>query len=82
MLFFSAGGRNVPPVGGLDVVVLTGVLPPCVLTNLAANSYQGSHPLSSNHLACVSDAFSHARASRWSDLRTITPFGPGILMAA
>jgi hypothetical protein len=58
-------------------VVLTGVLPSCVLATLAANSYAS---FSLNSLTYVSAAFSNARASHWSDLRMITPFGPVILM--
>jgi hypothetical protein len=52
---------GVPLVGGLGATVLTGVLPPCVLAILAANSYAS---FSSNHPTCVSAAFSHDRASR------------------
>jgi hypothetical protein len=63
MLFFSTDGRGggVPLVGGLDATVLIGVLPPCVLAILAANSCTS---FSLNCPMCVSAAFSHARASR------------------
>jgi hypothetical protein len=79
VLFFSIGSQSVPPDGGLGPTSLTEVLAPCVLATLAAKSYAS---FSLNCPACVSVAFSHARASRWSDLRMITPFDPDILMVA
>jgi hypothetical protein len=79
VLFFSAGGRSVLTAGGLGAAVLIGVLPPWALATFAANSCASFSP---NRSTCVSAAFSHAKASHRSELRTIMPFHPGILMVA
>jgi hypothetical protein len=76
---FATCGRGVLPAAGLGIAVLVGVLPPCVLAILAAKSCASFSP---NFQACVSAAFSHAKASCASDLRVITPLGPGILIVA
>jgi hypothetical protein len=58
--FFTAGGRGVLPAADLGVAVLAGVLPSCVLAILAVKSCAS---FSLNFSACVSVAFSHAKAS-------------------
>jgi hypothetical protein len=61
VLFFAAGILGVFPTNGPGITVLAGVPPPCVLATFAAKFYAS---FSLNFPACVSTAFSHARASR------------------
>jgi hypothetical protein len=42
--FFAAGGRGVLPATSLGVIILAGVLPPCVLAILAAKSCASFSP--------------------------------------
>jgi hypothetical protein len=75
--FFVEGGRGVLMVSGLGANDLSGVLSSYVFATFAACSYAAFSP---KYLACVSVAFSHAKASRWSALIVITPLGPCIFI--
>jgi hypothetical protein len=64
VLLFSVGGRNVLTAGGLGATILIGVLPPSALATFTTNSCASFWP---NCSAYVSAAFSHAKASHYSD---------------
>jgi hypothetical protein len=77
--FLDEGGQGVTMIGGFGAGDLRGVPPSFVFATLAACYYAA---FSSNGLTCVNVAFSHARASRWSALMLIMPFGVGIFIVA